>query len=96
VGDDDLLDRQRATPALPIMWAAIVASGLACTVELFKLYHSPIVDAFRLTLPGVLLIGRIFSVWDMVAYAVGIAAAALADRTIRSSLAGGIGAGTAA
>ena len=35
------------------------------------------------TLAGALLLGRIFSVWNIVAYWFGIAAAALADRTIR-------------
>ena len=83
-------------PRLPAVRAAFVASAAACAVELFKFYHSASLDAFRLTLPGALLLGRIFSTWDMVAYVIGIAAAALADRAIRSSLAGGIGAGTAA
>jgi hypothetical protein len=74
-------------PRLPIIWAALMAGAAAFAVEIFKLCHAPALDSFRLTLPGALLLGRIFSAWDMVACAIGIAAAALADRAIRSSLA---------
>ena len=52
---------------------ALVAAVIAIGVELFRLVHFPWLDAFRLTLPGALLLGRIFSVWNMVAYGVGIA-----------------------
>lgn len=45
--------------------------------ELFRLVHAPALDAFRLTLTGALLIGRSFSIWNMVDYEIGIAAAAL-------------------
>ena len=83
-------------PRLPAVRAAFAAGAAALAVELFKLYHSPALDAFRLTFPGALLLGRIFSGWDMVAYAIGITAAALADRVIRSSFAGGVGAAGAA
>jgi hypothetical protein len=50
------------------------------------LYHSPELDAFRLTLPGILLLGRFFSAWDILAYWSAIAAGVLLDRRIRSSL----------
>jgi hypothetical protein len=49
-------------------------------VELFRLVHAPWLDAFRLTLAGALLLGRIFSPWDMLAYGVGIVMAMLLDR----------------
>ncbi|HEY4380072.1 MAG TPA: DUF2809 domain-containing protein [Acidobacteriaceae bacterium] len=63
--------------------AVATTSGLVATaVECFKLYHSPGMDAFRTTLPGILLLGRYFSVWDIVAYLVAIAAAALIDRSL--------------
>jgi hypothetical protein len=51
---------------------ALIAAGIAIGVELFRLVHFPWLDAFRLTLPGALLLGRIFSAWNMVAYGVGI------------------------
>lgn len=54
-------------------------AGLALLVslasELLRLVHAPALDAFRLTLPGALLLGRVFSAWNILAYAVGIAAA---------------------
>jgi hypothetical protein len=56
------------------------AAGLfALAVELFKLYHVPILDAFRLTLAGQLLIGRFFSLGDILAYWVSIAALTAVD-----------------
>ena len=59
-----------------------MAGVLATTVELVKLYRSPWLDAFRLTLPGALLLGRFFSVWDLVAYWSAIMIGALLDQSI--------------
>jgi hypothetical protein len=58
----------------------LVAGAIALLVELSRLIHTPELDAFRLTLPGALLLGRIFSPWNLVAYAAGLAASALVDR----------------
>jgi len=62
---------------------AAVALTLAVLVELFRLVHTPELDAFRRTLAGQLLLGRIFSVWNVVAYAIGIGFAAALDRSTR-------------
>jgi hypothetical protein len=62
----------------------IVAGTIALLVELSRLIHTPALDAFRLTLAGALLLGRIFSPWNLVAYAAGLAASALVDRLVRS------------
>jgi hypothetical protein len=59
---------------------ALIASAIAGCVELFRLVHTPWLDAFRLTLAGALLLGRVFSPWDMVAYGIGIALAIGLDR----------------
>ncbi|WP_373322296.1 DUF2809 domain-containing protein [Methylobacterium thuringiense] len=48
--------------------------------ERLRLFHTPGLDAFRLTLTGQLLLGRIFSVCNLIAYAVDIAVAAGVDR----------------
>ncbi len=65
-------------------WRIVVMAGLvALAVELFRLVHAPALDAFRLTLAGQLLLGRIFSPWNLVAYAAGIALAALTDAGLR-------------
>jgi len=58
---------------------ALIAAAIAVAVELFRLVHAPWLDAFRLTLAGALLLGRIFSPWDMLAYGVGIVLAAGLD-----------------
>jgi hypothetical protein len=59
---------------------ALISAAIAIAVELFRLVHTPALDAFRLTLAGALLLGRIFSAWDMVAYGVGIIVALGLDR----------------
>lgn len=56
----------------------IVASTIAVSTELFRLYHAPALDAFRSTLAGALLLGRVFSVANIVAYEFGIMVAAVA------------------
>jgi hypothetical protein len=71
---------------LPVV--ALIAGAIATAVEFFKLYRSPCMDAFRLTLPGILVLGRYFSVWDIVAYWVAIAIGARVDAGIRRRLGG--------
>jgi hypothetical protein len=64
-----------AAPRLSRRNIALISTGIAVCVELFRLVHAPWLDQFRLTLVGALLIGRIFSVWDILAYGCGIALA---------------------
>ena len=70
-------------PSWRFLAVALVAGTLTTAVEFFKLYHSPGLDAFRLTLPGVLLLGRFFSVWDIGAYWPAIVIGAFVDQRIR-------------
>ena len=70
-------------PRLRVAPAAGVAGAIATAVEFFKLYRSPGMDAFRLTLPGMLLLGRYFSAMDIAAYWAAIAAGALIDIRLR-------------
>ncbi|WP_424629231.1 DUF2809 domain-containing protein [Bradyrhizobium sp. SYSU BS000235] len=58
---------------------AIVAAVIAAGVEFSQLWHTDALDAFRATRIGVLLIGRFFSWWDIVAYSAGIIAIAALD-----------------
>jgi len=76
-----------AGPHRGIRPAAISATALvaAICVELFRLYHAPWLDAFRLTTAGALLLGRVFSLWNIVAYTIGIAVAYGLDPARRSS-----------
>jgi hypothetical protein len=68
-----LIPRWRSVPA------ALLAGTIATAVEFLKLYHAPWLDAFRLTLPGILLLGRIFSVWDLLSYWIAVSAGAFLD-----------------
>jgi hypothetical protein len=69
-------------PALARMRIAAVAALVAVAVELSRLVHAPWLDAFRLTLTGALLLGRIFSPWDILAYGIGILLGAVLDRCV--------------
>lgn len=55
--------------------APAAAAAIALMAELFRLYHAPALDAFRATLAGALLLGRIFNPWNVAAYWLGIALA---------------------
>lgn len=67
-------------PRLSRAQLAVVAAVIAVVVELSRLVHTPWLDTFRLTTAGALLLGRIFSLWNLVAYAVGIAFGVWIDR----------------
>jgi hypothetical protein len=69
-----------AAPRLSRQPIAMISAVIAICVESFRLVHTPWLDAFRLTLAGALLLGRIFSPWDILAYGVGIALGVLLDR----------------
>ncbi|MDK4702548.1 DUF2809 domain-containing protein [Rhizobium sp. CNPSo 4062] len=58
---------------------AVAALLIAVAAELFRLWHTPDLDAFRLTVAGALLLGRVFSLWNILAYAAGIALALALD-----------------
>jgi hypothetical protein len=64
-------------PRVRVVPLAVVSGSIATAVEFVKLWRSPGLDAFRGTLPGVLLLGRHFSGWDILAYwlAIGLGAA---------------------
>jgi hypothetical protein len=70
-----------ASVRLPI--AALIAGVLATAVEFLKLYRAPTLDAFRLTLPGIILLGRFFSITDIAAYWFAILCGAFIDARLR-------------
>lgn len=70
-------------PRLTRMQIAAVVALIAVVVEFSRLVHAPWLDAFRLTTAGALLLGRIFSLWNLVAYAVGIVFGAWIDRVAK-------------
>jgi hypothetical protein len=61
---------------------AVAAALIAIFVEFFRLVHTPWLDAFRLTTAGALLLGRVFSLWNILAYATGIAVALALDAAV--------------
>jgi uncharacterized protein DUF2809 len=69
-----------AIPGWSRRTVALIALAIAVGVELFRLVHAPWLDAFRLTTAGALLLGRIFSLWNIVAYAAGILLGVALDR----------------
>jgi len=64
---------------------ALISASIAFCVKLFRLVHDPWLDAFRLTIAGALLLGRVFSPWNMLAYGCGIILAMLLDRFAMSA-----------
>lgn len=70
-------------PVVRIRTALLTALSIATLSELFRLYQTPELDAFRRTLAGALLLGRVFSFWNIVAYSLGIVLAAAGDAAFR-------------
>src|SRR5260370_13837603 len=65
---------------------ASISAAIAICVELFRLVHAPWLDAFRLTLAGALLLGRVFSPLYMLAYGIGIVFGMWLDRFATSAV----------
>ncbi|WP_413786058.1 DUF2809 domain-containing protein [Agrobacterium sp. rho-13.3] len=61
----------------PRRLAVPLACSVAIVVEFIRLIHFPALDAFRATTAGALLLGRVFSLWNIACYLVGIGLAAL-------------------
>ena len=70
-------------PRLRLRWGVIVSALIATAVEFLKLYYVPWLDAFRHTLPGIILLGRIFNPLDIAVYWIAIAIAACLDAWLR-------------
>ena len=52
-------------PGLSRAQIAAITMAIATVVEFSRLMHVPWLDAFRLTTAGALLLGRIFSLWNL-------------------------------
>jgi hypothetical protein len=74
-----------AVPARSQSSIALIAASIAVGVELFRLVHAPWLDDFRLTTSGALLLGRVFSPWNMLAYGCGIMLGVGLDRLAMSA-----------
>ena len=61
---------------------ALLTALLALLVELSRLVHQPLLNAFRGTLAGKLILGRIFSFKDIAAYWLAVALLFCFDRSL--------------
>jgi len=66
-------------PRLSPIRAGWLAGLTAALGECSRLIHTPALDAFRVTLAGKLLLGKFFSLRDIAAYCIAIAASAAID-----------------
>ncbi len=73
----------RSRPEKQILFIAALVCAL---VEVSKLDHTPALDIFRLTAVGAWLLGRVFSGWNFLAYAAGLAFAWGLDRAFEGRL----------
>jgi hypothetical protein len=69
-------------PALRVSALAALAATIAALLEFSRLWHTPAMDAFRISLAGRLLLGRYFSLKNILAYWLAIALVALLDRSL--------------
>jgi hypothetical protein len=70
-------------PTSRLTTGALVAAAIAAAVEFGKLLRAPNLDAFRHTIPGILLLGRVFSVTDLLVYGLAIVGGVVLDRRLR-------------
>ena len=80
---DDLLAGLNLLASWRLTSAAAVSGLIAAAVEFLKLYHTPWLDVFRRTLPGIVLLGSIFSFRDIAAYWIAIGLALVLDWSVR-------------
>jgi len=67
-------------PRCSTVQIALAAAGFAWAVEFMQLYHADWIDVVRSTRFGRLVLGTTFNSPDLVAYIIGIALGALAER----------------
>ena len=70
-------------PAAKAALRALVAIGVCWAVELSQLYHAPLLDAWRGTPIGQLILGSGFDTRDLAAYAVGVVIAFVLELAFR-------------
>jgi hypothetical protein len=74
-----------AAPRARLVVRSAAAWFFCVVLEVSQLYHSTALDAVRRTLAGHLVLGRGFDPRDLVAYAVGVLAAATLEAALRTA-----------
>ena len=69
-------------PGVSLGRRAFASLAICFAVETSQLYHTPAVDALRQTTAGHLVLGSDFDPRDLVAYALGVLAAAVLERSV--------------
>jgi hypothetical protein len=69
-------------PTLRVSALAVLAAAVAALLEFSRLWHTPAMDTFRISLTGRILLGRYFSLKNILAYWLAIALVALLDRSL--------------
>lgn len=72
-------------PRAKLLRRSAAAYAVCVVVETAQLIHTPTLDAARATLAGHLILGTGFDPRDFVAYAIGVACAALIELTVLRS-----------
>jgi hypothetical protein len=72
------------TPNTRLLVRSAAAYAWCVVVELSQLYHAPSLDAIRETQLGHLVLGSGFDARDLVAYAIGVAVAAVVSVSLRA------------
>lgn len=73
-------------PSWPLTWDAAISGILGTAVEFLKLYDPPWLDAVRRTLPGIIILGRVFNWRDIATYWIAISLVAGLDLVLRRTL----------
>ena len=73
-------------PSTGTQTLALAGALISSLVEFQRLYHTPVLDTFRHSLAGILLLGNFFSLRDILAYWLAIYLGVLVDtRWIRAA-----------
>jgi Protein of unknown function (DUF2809) len=71
-------------PRARLVTRVAAAYAICAAVEISQRYHTPTLDAIRATRVGHLVLGSGFDPWDLLAYALGVAAAAALEAAARA------------
>lgn len=75
-------------PRLSARTAALAVFGCCTVIEFSQLLHSPLLDGWRRTTAGRLLLGSDFSVADIGCYGLGVTLAAILSRALETRVCG--------
>ena len=70
-------------PAASVPHRSLAALAICFSVEFSQLYHAPVLDGWRRTIPGQLILGTGFDPRDLGAYALGVLATLILELLVR-------------